>query len=76
MARPNPRRRLDQLAREAERAIEASRQAALPTDAELNDAATVRRPDVDAAGALWAEANAGHDISRLLDGPPGESERA
>lgn len=75
MARPNPRRRIDQLAREAERALEVQRESVLPTDAELNERATVRRSDVDAAIDLWNAANAGTDVERLLDGPAREDER-
>lgn len=75
MARPNPRRRIDQLAREAERAIEIQRESVLLTDAELSERATVRRSDVDAAISLWNAANAGTEIERLLDGPAQEDER-
>lgn len=76
MPRPNPRNRLNQLAAEAARALAERRDAVLPTDAALDQAATVRRSDVDAAIDLWREANEGHgEIGRLLDGPVGESER-
>lgn len=75
MARPNPRRRIDQLAREAERALEAQRESVLLPDAALNDAASVRRSDVDAAISLWTAANAGTEVERLLNGPAREDER-
>ena len=75
MARPNPRRRIDQLAREAERAIEQQRENVLLPDADLDERATVRRSDVDAAISLWNEANRGTEVERLLDGPAREDER-
>lgn len=75
MARPNPRRRIDQLAREAERAIEQQREAVLLPAADLDERATVRRSDVDAAISLWNEANRGTEVERLLDGPAREDER-
>jgi hypothetical protein len=76
MPRPNPRRRIDQFAAEAARALEARRDAVLPSDVALNASAVVTQADVDRAVELWSEANAGTDVSRLLDGPAGESERA
>lgn len=75
MARQNPRRRIDQFAREAERVLAERRDAALPTDQALDEAATVRRSDVDAATDFWREANAGTETERLLDGPAREDER-
>lgn len=75
MARPNPRRRIDQLAAEAARALAERRDAVLPTDMALDQAAPVRRSDVSDAVSLWAEANAGTEMAGLLDGPAGESER-
>jgi hypothetical protein len=75
MARPNPRRRIDQLAREAERVLAEQRDAVLPSDRALDQAAVVRRSDVDAAIDLFHEANGDHEIGRLLDGPAGESEQ-
>lgn len=75
MARPNPRRHIDQFAAEAARVLAERRDAVLPTDADLAQAATVRRSDVDDAVAFFREANEGHEVSRLLDGPAGESER-
>lgn len=73
--RPNPRRHIDQLAAEAARALETRRDAVLPNDHALDAAATVTRSDVEEALSLFREANEGHEISRLLDGPAGESER-
>lgn len=75
MARQNPRRRIDQLAREAERAIEAQRENVLLPDAALSDAAVVRSSDIDAAVTLWNDANEGTEVERLLDGPAREDER-
>lgn len=74
MARYNPRRRIDQLAVEAERLLAERRDAVLPNDAALAEAATVRRSDVDAAVSLWREVLGGTPLGRLLDGPAGESE--
>jgi len=76
MARVNPRRRIDQLAREAERAIEQQRENVLLPDAALNDRAEVRRSDIQAAIDLWNEANRGTEVERLLNGPAREDERA
>lgn len=75
MARPNPRRRIDQIAAEAERALQERRDAVLPTEYELDRAAIVRRSDIESAADLWREANAGTPAARLLDGPAGEDER-
>lgn len=75
MARENPRRQIDRLAREAERALTAQRESSLPTDQELTDRATVRRSDVDSAVVFGRMANAGQPLERLLDGPAGESEQ-
>jgi len=46
----------------------------LLTDADLADRSVVRSPDIDAAQALWHDANDGTDVARLLDGPPREDE--
>lgn len=78
MARPrrqNPRNRIDQLAAEAERALAERRDALLPSEAALDQAATVKRSDVEGALKFWREANAGTPMAGLLDGPAGESER-
>ena len=63
----NPRRQIDALAREAERAIQAQREAVLPTDAELSERATVLASDVDRAISLWQTANRGTEVEQLLD---------
>ena len=76
MSRRPRRLRLDDpaLTRRLEEAIAAQRAAVpLPAD-EVERRATIRRSDVDAAVALWREANAGTRIAGLLDGPAGESE--
>jgi len=70
------RQRLDDPAflRNVERAIEAQRENVILPDSALNEAATVKRSDVDAAIDLWREANEGHETARLLDGPAREDE--
>ena len=73
--RENPRRRLDQLAREAERVLQERRDAVLPTPADLDEASVVRRSDVDRAVDLWNLANAGTEVVGLLDGLAREDER-
>lgn len=73
-SRTNPRRRIDQLAAEAERAIEAQRENVILPDHALNEAATVKRSDVDLAVLLWEEANRGTELEHLLDGPAREDE--
>ena len=75
MSRRNPRNRIDQMAQEAARALQAQREAVLPTPAELDRDATVTRSDVDAAVEFARAANAGSPIQGLLDGPPGQGER-
>jgi hypothetical protein len=75
MARPNSRNRIDVMAREAEQALIARREAVLLNELALDQAATVRRSDIDAAVNLWAQANAGTEIARLFDGPGREDER-
>jgi hypothetical protein len=75
MARSNPRRRIDQQAAEAARAIAERRDAVLPSDYALDRAAAVTRSDVNRSVSLWREANAGTETARLLDGPPGKAER-
>jgi hypothetical protein len=75
MPRHNPRRQIDVLAREAERAIQERRDNILPTDIELTQAATVTRSDVDSAVEFFREANAGAATEHLLDGPAGSGER-
>lgn len=75
MPRQNPRNRIDQLAREAERALQERRDNVLPSPADLDRVARVLRSDVDAAIDFWRLANAGHETAGLLDGPAGESER-
>lgn len=72
--RQNPRRQIDQLAREAERAIEAQRENVILPDHVLDEAASVKRSDVDRTVEFFQEANAGTDVEHLLDGPPSESE--
>ena len=74
MPRQNPRNRIDQLAREAERALQEQRANTLPSPADLDRVARVLRSDVDAALDFWRLANAGHETAGLLDGPAGESE--
>lgn len=77
MARPNPRNRIDVLAREAARALQEQREAARPTPADLDREATVSRSDVDRAIEFARRANAGSPIERLLDNTnvsPGEAE--
>jgi hypothetical protein len=73
--RANPRRRIDQQAAEAARALAVRREAVLPSDHALEQAATVRRSDVDRAVAMFRLANQGTPLAGLLDGPPGEGER-
>jgi len=73
--RNNPRNRIDQMAREAEQALQAQREAVMPTPAELDRDATVTRSSVDAAVEFARAANAGSPIQGLLDGPPGQGER-
>ena len=75
MSRRNPRNRIDQMAQEAARALQAQREAVLPTPAELDREATVTRSSVDAAVEFARAANRGSDIEGLLDGPPGQGER-
>lgn len=75
MPRGNPRNRIDVLAQEAARALQAQREAVLPTPAELDREATVTRSDVERAIEFARQANAGSEIAGLLDGPPGQGER-
>jgi hypothetical protein len=75
MARPNPRNRIQQLAREAERAIAEQQANTLPSDHELTARATVHRSDVDRALEFGRRANAGSPIERLLEGPAGQGEQ-
>lgn len=74
MPRPNPRNRVDQMAQEAARALQEQRTNVLPTPAELDREATIRRSAVDAAIEFARRANRGSEIAGLLDGPPGPGE--
>ena len=72
MPRPHTRRPLDRLAAEAARALVERRDAVLPSDQAVDQAATVRRSDVDRAVAFFRLANQGTPLETLLDGPPGD----
>ena len=74
VSRRNPRTRIDVLAQEAARALQAQREAVMPTPAELDREATVTRSSVDAAVEFARRANAGSSIENLLSGPPGPGE--
>lgn len=73
--RQNPRRHIDQQAAEATRAIAAQRESVILPDHALNEAAAVRRPDINAAVLLWEEANRGTELEHLFSGPAREDER-
>lgn len=75
MPRLNPRTRIDVLAQEAARALSERRDAVLPSDYALDQAATVRRSDIESAISFYREAVTGSDLERLLDGPAREDER-
>lgn len=75
MARLNPRKRIDQQAQEATRALADHRDVVLPNEHALTEAARVRRSDVDRAVSFFREAVAGSGFEDLLDGPAREDER-
>lgn len=65
----------DAMMAEVTRILQDRRDVVLLSDANLTDAATVRRSDVDRAVDFYRTAVAGSDLVTILDGPAGESER-